>query len=120
MIRYVAVALIALSAAATAGNTSGHFSGEIQVGGSDPHAFDMVVPIGSTETVFIDGGYTLELTVSSFNKSIASLKDATGKILHKSTSIGPVHQRPTFIYQMCDSGVLFVSPATSELAKCSG
>ena len=119
MLKIIAISLLAFSAGSAASAPAGKFSGEVHIGSADAHAFDMLVPIGGSDTVLIDGGYTLELTVPSFNKSIARLKDSSGKVLHESTSTGPVQERPTFIYQVCDSGVLFVSPARADLAKCS-
>jgi len=73
------------------------------------------VAIGATEVVKLDDGYSLELTVPSFNRSVARLTDPTGKVLHEASSIGPIQERPSFIYQLCDSGVLFVSPARTDL-----
>lgn len=114
----LATSLLALASAASAGDSTGTFSGEVYVGGSEPHAFNIRVQIGGVETVEIAGGYVLELTVPSINRSVARLKDATGKVLHESTAT--VQERPSFIYQVCDSGVRFFSPARADLPKCSG
>jgi len=38
---------------------------------------------GATEVVKLDDGYSLELKVPSFNRSVARLTDPTGKVLHE-------------------------------------
>jgi len=120
MLRVSAIGLVLLSASAAATEPRGVFSGEVRVDGSEPHAFDVYFAVGATEVVKLDGGYNLELSVPSFNKSLARLSDSTGKVLHESSSIGQIQKRPSFIYQLCDSRVLFVSPARTDLAACSG
>jgi hypothetical protein len=115
----LAASLLALAGIASANGPTATFSGEVLIGGSESHAFDVRVNVGETETIKFAGDYVLELTVPSFNKSVARLKDATGKVLHTSTATGPIQERRPFIYQVCDSGVLFVSPARNDLPKCS-
>jgi len=113
-----AISLIALSGLASAASPQGNFSGEVYIGAAEPHAFDVIVSIGESKAIEIAEGYTLELTVMSFNKSVARLKNSEGAVLHESVSTGPIQNRPTFIYQVCDSAVLFVSPAKPDLPRC--
>ena len=118
MRQILAISLIALSGIAFAASPQGMFSGEVRIGSAEPHAFDVIVSIGESKAIDIADGYTLELTVFSINKSVARLKNSEGQILHESVSNGPIQNRPTFIYQVCDSTVLFVSPAKPDVPVC--
>lgn len=119
MKKFLTIAFLCLSGTTFAAGPMAVFSGEVFIENLQPHAFDIYARIGQTETVFLGAGYVLELSVPSFNKSVARLKDADGKVLHESTTIGPVQERPSFNYHVCDSGVLFVSPARTDLPTCS-
>ena len=117
--RSVVAIMVLLSASSVASkDTMGMFSGEVRIGASDPHAFDVVAAIGSSEAVKLEGGHILELSVHSFNKSVVVLKDQAGDVLHTSTFTGPVQDRPSIAYQVCDGGVRFVSPLPADLAAC--
>lgn len=116
---FTAAALLVLASSTVAATPTGNFSGEVRVGTSDPDAFDIVMEVGSTQTIQVADGYFLELSIPSSSKSVARLKDASGKVLHESASIGPVKDRPTFVYRICGSDILFISPARADVPVCA-
>ncbi|OPZ11602.1 MAG: hypothetical protein BWZ07_01901 [Alphaproteobacteria bacterium ADurb.BinA280] len=119
MRNFVAIMVLLSSTSVASKDTMAMFSGEVRIGASDPHAFDVVAAIGDSESVKLESGYVLELNVPSFNRSVVTLKGQDGDVLHTSTFTGPLQDRPSFAYQVCDGGVRFVSPVPADLAACS-
>ena len=127
MRKFMFVAGVVLAGSASASAPVAVFSGDFRISGVAPHAFDVLVRVGDTQCIEMEKGYVLELEASSFNKSIARIKaspfvprkDAVrGFVLHESTAIGAVSERSSFTYQVCDEGVLFVSPVRDDLPGC--
>ena len=118
MRKFMFVAGVVLAGSASASAPGAVFSGDFRISGVAPHAFDVLVRVGDTQRIEMEKGYVLELEASSFNKSIARIKDASGEVLHESTAIGAVSERSSFTYQVCDEGVLFVSPVRDDLPGC--